>query len=130
MTLLQVTADQFFKVGVEKGRETPTSGGVAIFHRGTGQPMLSAGDRDGDGVFDVLTYTVVDAAGEPVVELVDYEADAQPDMRLHFKESYFEIWHLDRWCRIETREGRRGIVIDGGFVELERGDNRWIVPSR
>jgi hypothetical protein len=39
-----------------------------------------------------------------------------------------ELWHIDRWYRTEVRDGRRGIVIDGKFVELQRGDNRWAVP--
>lgn len=125
---LEVTAPDVFGVGIEKGRPSSTGGGVSVFHRETHQPMLSAADRDGDGVLDLLTYSVLDASGENVLEVIDYEADGQADMRLNFKEHYFEIWHLDRWYRAETRDGRRGIVVAGEFVELERGDNRWIVP--
>jgi hypothetical protein len=87
--MLSVTADDVFKVGVEKGRSMSTGGGVGI---------------------------------------VDYEADGQPDMRINFKDHYFEIWHVDRWYLAEARDGRRGIVVDGEFVELQRGENRWIVP--
>jgi hypothetical protein len=126
--MLSVTADGVFKVGIEKGRAMSTGGGVAIFHRETGWPMVSLGDRNGDGVIDILTYGVLDKNGEGVLDIVDYEADGQPDMRINFKDHYFELWHIDRWYRTEVRDGRRGIVIDGEFVELRRGDDRWIVP--
>ena len=125
---LWVTADDVFKVAIEKGRPMSTGGGVGIFHRKSGQPMVTVGDRNGDGLVDILTYAVLDETGEIVLDVVDYEADGQPDMRLNFKEHYFELWHIDRWYRTEVRDGRRGIVIDGTFVELRRGDNRWVVP--
>jgi hypothetical protein len=126
---LSVTADGMFQVGVEKGRSmSSTGGGVGIFHRETGTPMVSIGDRDGDGLVDILTYAVLDKNGEAILDVVDYEADGQPDMRVNFQDHYFELWHIDRWYRTEVRDGRRGIVIDGEFVELKRGDNRWLVP--
>jgi len=129
MALLDVRANGIFGVGIERGRDGMSlGGGIAIFHRDAGTPMLSAGDRDGDGRIDIVTYGVVDADGESVLDVVDYEADGQPDFRMHFKEGYFEIWHIDRWYRAESREGRRGIVIDGRFTELERRDNRFWVP--
>lgn len=126
--LLSVTGDGMFNVTIEKGRPMSTGGGLGIFHRESGTPMLSAADADGDGRIDVLTYAVLDENGKAVLDVVDYEADGQPDMRLHFKDGYSEIWHAERWHRIEAREGRRGIVVDGAFVELQRRDNRFIVP--
>ena len=126
--VLSVTADDVFKVGIEKGRPMSTGGGVGIFHRETGTPMVSISDRNGDGRIDILTYAVLDENGQAVLDVVDYEADGQPDMRINFSDHYFEIWHVDRWYRAETRDGRRGIVVDSEFVELQRGENRWVVP--
>jgi hypothetical protein len=125
---LSVTADGVFRVGIEKGRPMSTGGGVGIFHRGTGTPMVSLADRNGDGLVDILTYAVLDENGTAILDVVDYEADGQPDMRINSKDHYFELWHIDRWYRTEVRDGRRGIIIDGEFVELRRGDNRWVVP--
>ena len=125
---LSVTADDVFKVTIEKGRPMSTGGGVGIFHRDTGTPMVTVGDRNGDGLVDILTYAVLDENGQAVLDVIDYEADGQPDMRINFRDHYFEIWHIDRWYRTESRDGRRGIVVDGEFVELQRGENRWVVP--
>lgn len=129
MELLSVTGDDVFQVVIEKGRpRSSTGGGVGIFHRRTGAPMLSVGDGDGDGRLDSLTYSVLDENGNATLDIVDYEADGQPDIRIHLMDHYFEIWHIDRWYRTETRDERRGIVVDGEFVELRRTDGRWIVP--
>jgi len=126
---LSVTADGVFQAIIEKGRPmSSTGGGVGIYHRETGTPMLSVGDRDGDGRLDILTYAVLDENGNAILNVVDYEADGQPDMRINFKDRYFEIWHIDRWYRTEVRDGRRGIVVDSEFVELHKADNRWVVP--
>jgi hypothetical protein len=127
MTLLFASADGLFQVAVEKGRQSPTSGGVAVFHRETGQPMLSVGDTDGDGIFDVLEYSVLDEYGEGLLTVIDYEADGQPDLRMNFAEEYNEIWHSNRWYRVEKREGQQGIVVDGEFLELTIERNRPVL---
>lgn len=128
MDMLFVTADRLFKVSIEKGRESSGSGGVGIYHRKSGTPMLSAGDKDGDGQFDVLSYSAVDNNGTATLTVIDYDVDGQPDIRVHLKDGYSEIWHNDRWYRIESRGNNKGIVIDGKFVELQKRDNRWLVP--
>src|SRR5262245_34018378 len=87
--MVSVTADDVFKVGIEKGRSMSTGGGVGIFHRETGTPMVSISDRNGDGRIDILTYSVLDENGQAVLDVVDYEADGQADMRINFKEHYF-----------------------------------------
>ena len=122
-----VTADNIFKVAVEKGRSMSTGGGVGIFHRATGTPLLSVGDQDGDGRLDVLTYTVVGEDGQAIRDVIDYEADGQSDLRIHFAEKYVEIWHQARWNRIENRDGQRGIVVDGEFKAVETVENRLLV---
>jgi hypothetical protein len=128
---LVVTSPDLFQIIVARRSHDGKSagGGLGVFHRDTGEPMLSIGDTDGDGRIDVLTYSVFDASGAYIIEVVDYEADGQADMRLHLKEKFFEIWHADRWRRVEVRGEKRGIVIDGKFIELQRGKNRWLVPS-
>ena len=89
--------------------------------------MLMAGDSNGDGSLDGLTYAKVDANGKVLVEVTDYEVDG-PDIRLNFADRYIELWYADRWYRVEDRDGRRGIVLNGKFVELKRENNRFFVP--
>jgi hypothetical protein len=129
--LLTVSAPGMFQVWVEKGRVGDSNGGgVLIRHRESRQPLLSVGDRDGDGRIDLLTYSVYAAGGEYVLEVIDYEADGQADMRIHFKDNFFEIWHAGQWRRVEKRGEQRSILVDGKVVQLRRGDNRWIVPAQ
>jgi hypothetical protein len=127
MQMLLIEADDIFKVGVEKGRPMSTGGGIALFHRETGQPMLSAGDENGDGSIDSLMYSVFDENGKLILGVTDYEADGQADLRVHFGEDYFEIWHNERWYRSENRDGVRGIVVDGTFREIQNIENRPVV---
>ena len=94
-----VTADGMFRAGVEKGRPISAGGGVAIVHRDSGQPILSVADADGDGALDGLSYATVDDDGKVVVQVTDL-----------------------------NRNGRRGVVLSGEFVELKRENNRLIIP--
>jgi hypothetical protein len=126
--LVSVTAPDIFAVIVEKGRPMSTGGGLSISHRDSGQPLLSVSDTNGDGALDALTYSKVDERGERLIDVVDYEFDGQPDLRMNLAERYSEVWHVDRWHRIENRNGLRGIVLNGEFVELKRENNRFVVP--
>ncbi len=125
--VLSATADGLFKVLVEKGRPMSAGGGVSVVHDKSGAPMLSTADRNGDGRIDMLTYSVLDQDGQTVVLVTDYDVDGQADLRVHLQESYAEIWHEDRWYRIERRDGVRGIVVDGDFREVRNVDNRPVV---
>jgi hypothetical protein len=121
---LIIEADGIFKVGVEKGRPMSAGGGVGIFHRITGVPVLSVADQSGDGRLDILSYSVIGKDGKAIREVVDYDADGQANVRLHFDERRAEIWHKERWHDIEERDGRRGISVDGDFKEIESAGNR------
>lgn len=78
---LIIEADGIFKVGVEKGRPASAGGGVAIYHRDTGAPLLVGTGSDGDGRLDVVSYSVVDKSGQVVREVTDYDADGQAGHR-------------------------------------------------
>lgn len=125
---LVVRAEGTFKVAFDQGPASALGGGVALFHRASGAPMLSVSDPDGDGRLDNLTYTTMSADGRPLVSVTDYEADGQADLRVNFPERRAEIWHRDRWYQVDRRGERRGIMLDGKFVELRQQNNRLIVP--
>jgi hypothetical protein len=129
LQMLLIKADGIFTVGVEKSRAMSTGGGVGIFHRETGTPMVSLGDTSGDGRLDIISYTVVDQQGQAVLDIIDYEADGQADLRLHLGGGTSEIWHNERWYDLEQRGGVRGIVVDGEFRETRNVDNRLVVQQ-
>jgi hypothetical protein len=129
--LLEITSPGVFRTMVEKGRSSGSLGGsTGAYHRNSGERLFAAWDADGDGRLDGLDYSVVDENGKTRLVVIDYEADGQLDLRLHFDEGYNEIWHVDRWYRVEKRGDQRGVILDGEFVELERQGDRPVVPQR
>jgi hypothetical protein len=127
--MMEVRAASMFRVAVENGRPGMSlGGGIAVFHRESGAPMMAFGDVDGDGRIDVLEYYVLDDSGRATISVTDYDMDGQPDRRIHYGERYFEIWHADRWYRVSEQNERRGILMEGEFIELRQENNRWIVP--
>ena len=127
--MMSVSASDMFRVSIENGRPGMSlGGGIGVFDGETGTPIISFGDRDGDGRVDILDYTVLNEDGEEILSVTDYEFDGQPDLRIHWQESYFEIWHVDRWYRVTEQGERRGILMGDEFVELKQENNRWIVP--
>jgi hypothetical protein len=75
-----------------------------------------------------MEYSSVDASGKAVMTVIDYEADGQADFRMNIAKGYNEIWHIDRWYRLEKRDAATGIVLNGAFIVLKRENNRFIVP--
>ena len=124
---LSVTATGVFRVGVEKGRPSKASAGVGAYGGPKGNPILIAADNDGNGSLDYLGYYVLDENGEAALSVDDFDADGQADMRIHFREGYVELWYADRWYRVEKRDGQRGIVVDGEWLEVRNENNRPIV---
>ncbi len=57
--------------------------GLAVFQAKTGEPYLTLGDTDGDGVFDMLVYFSLSADGETLATVEDYGMDGQPDFILN-----------------------------------------------
>jgi hypothetical protein len=127
---LSITSPGVFHALVEKGRPSSQGGSIGAYHRESGKPMLIAWDSDGDGRLNGVEYSTMDEKGNALVTVIDYEADGQADLRMHLADDYSEIWHADRWYRIEKRGARRGVVLNGEFVDLERRDNRLFVPVR
>jgi hypothetical protein len=123
-----VSAPGSFKAQVVRGVAPTVRNGVTIYHRDSSKPLLTLSDSDGDGRPDAVTYSKVDSQGTVTLEATDFDMDGQADLRINFADHYSEVWHADRWYRIETRDGRSGIVMDGTFVELRKDKNRYIVP--
>jgi len=123
-----VTAPGVFRAMVEKGVPPTTGGGIAVFHRDSGAPLVSLAASPGDGALSYMEYSNVDASGKVVMTVIDYEADGQADFRMNFAKGYNDIWHIDRWYKLEKRDGATGIFMNGAFTVLKREKNRFVVP--
>lgn len=93
--------------------------GVGIFQANTGQPYLTLGDTDSDGVFDMLTYSSLSADGEVLVDVEDYGMDGQPDFILNFKDNSASVFYNGVWLPVSGV----GLEPPGATVEIE-GENR------
>jgi len=123
-----VTAPGVLKAAVEKGVPPTMGGGIEVFHRDSGTPLVSLMASAGDGSLNYMEYSNADASGKVVMTVIDYEADGQADFRMNFAKGYNEIWCVDRWYRLEKRGGASGIILNGVFTVLKRENNRFIVP--
>lgn len=65
---------------------------------------------------------------DTTTQLQDFRVNGFHIQSSRNKELGTDLWHVDRWYRLEVREGRRGIIKDGAFIELERRNNRYYVP--
>lgn len=114
-------------VGVDRG---PNTIGVEILDARTQETLVAVGKRDSDNRLNDLRYTVVDDAGKPTLEVFDYEMDGQADVRMHYGSArYTEIWHANRWLRIERGGQGRGVHVDGQFKKVESKDGRLYVET-
>jgi hypothetical protein len=123
-----VSASGAFNTQVVRGVLPTIDNGVSIYHRESGTPLLVLGDANGDGQPDFLSYSSADANGQITMTATDYDMDGQPDERIHLAQRYSEIWNVDHWYKVETRDGSRGIMMNDKFVELRKENGRWRVP--
>jgi hypothetical protein len=73
---------------------------LTVFQANTGEPYLTLGDTDGDGVFDMLVYYSLSAGGETLATVEDYGMDGQPDLKLNFKDNTGAVFYDGSWLEI------------------------------
>ena len=87
---------------------------VGVYQAGTCAPYLTLGDRDADGVFDLLTYSALSDDGRVLVEVEDYGMDGQPDFILNFAESSASVYYRGTWYAVDgVGKGSSSVRIDG-----------------
>lgn len=74
--------------------------GLAVFQANTGEPYLTLGDTDGDGVFDMLVYYSLSAGGETLATVEDYGMDGQPDFILNFEDNTGSVFYEGSWREV------------------------------
>lgn len=87
---------------------------VAVFQKGTCSPYLQLGDRDSDGVFDLLTYSALSEDGETLVNVEDYGMDGQPDLILNHAAATASVFYQGTWYPVSgVGGGTPSVSIDG-----------------
>ena len=96
----------------EKGSDS-----VQIFQKGTNEPYVTVSDWDSDGVFDALSYSVLDSEGNVILEVEDFGMDGQIDMRVG-SDGHAELFYEGRWRVVESDGARKAIFVDGIEISL------------
>lgn len=91
---------------------------VGVFQRGTGMPYLALNDSDNDGVFDLLTYSVLDADGNLLIEVEDFGMNGQADMRVNFATDAVQVFYEKQWLEAKKIGTGRFVAVDGVDVPL------------
>jgi hypothetical protein len=87
---------------------------VGVFQAGTCSPYLQLGDRDADGVFDLLTYSALSEDGENLVDVEDYGMNGQPDFILNHAASTASVFYHGTWYSVDgIGGGSPSVEIDG-----------------
>jgi hypothetical protein len=73
---------------------------LAVFQANTGEPYVTLGDNDGDGVFDMLVYYSLSASGEMLSAVEDYGMDGQPDFILNFEDNTGSVFYDGSWREV------------------------------
>lgn len=92
---------------------------VGIFQQGTGKPYATFLDQDGDGVFDLLTYDVLDVDGNLLRSIEDYGMDGQSDLKIDFTNDTVSVFYKGRWRKAEGEGHSRYVQIESKAVPLQ-----------
>jgi hypothetical protein len=95
--------------------------GLAVFQANTGEPYLTLGDIDSDGVFDMLVYYSLSAGGETLAAVEDFGMDGQPDCILNFKDNTGSVFYDGSWREVHDL----GPNTPNATVEID-GENRLL----
>lgn len=91
---------------------------LGIFQAMTHQPYVTMLDSNGDGVFDLLTYSVLSKDGEILYEVEDYGMDGQADLKIDHINSIAKVFYEGTWHEAKFAGPNTVVVIDGGSVPL------------
>lgn len=114
----QIDADDAPHVFVTIGEESQNSAGIGIFQRTTGKPYLTLRDNDGDGVFDLLTYSVLNSEGERIMEVEDYGMNGQADFKVNYQSGRASVFYEGQWRETSGPKQDRYVVVDGTSIPL------------
>ncbi|MDJ0710461.1 MAG: hypothetical protein QNJ14_08730 [Woeseiaceae bacterium] len=94
---------------------------LAVFQANTGEPYVTFGDTDSDGVFDMLMYFSLSADGEMLALVEDYGMDGQPDFILNFQNSTGSVFYEGSWRKVRDL----GWETPSATIDID-GENRLL----
>jgi len=94
-----------------------------------GQVALEVADRNGDGIFDFVSYkTAVKEDQESRFDITDGNMDGEPDMKVGDGGGFAKI--DGRWLPLERRGDATGVIVDAEWRPAQWNGTQWQVLPR
>jgi len=88
--------------------------------------LLTLQDRDKNGLFHKISYKTLDDKGLLSGEVVDFNMDGQPDLKLLLTgDKKAEIWLNGRWHDLGIKDGQKGVYEDKEFRPVYFEGGKW-----
>lgn len=95
-----------------------------------GRPVVSLDDRDEDGKFDSLSYSIYYEGFRDMLEVIDSDLDGQADFKFTTgPDKRYWKWYEARWheVRIFTAPEPQQILIDGKWIPYDVVDGKLVL---
>ena len=110
---------------VSVDKDKVKSNGVGIMQRSTGKPYVDLSDENGDGVFDFISYSVLNEDGKWLFEVVDYGMDGQAEYKLDLITSKQWAYAEGVWNEVKQESGSSYIEIEKQKILLSELIDSW-----
>lgn len=103
--ILNISKPDSPSITLGQAQNKEKSYGISVFRKDSGEPTLAFDDRNGDGRFDYLTYSVFDNDGKYIKEVTDYGADGQIDIIIDLEKGEGKIYYKGVWVSSNNEKG-------------------------
>ena len=90
-----------------------------IFDSRINKNLIRLIDKDNDGHFDFIYLPIYDSNGNNVRDVIDYNYDGQPDIRVEMDGSGGYTWFEDNWYKIRNDKLTDKKYVTKGGIEVE-----------
>lgn len=88
--------------------------------------FLNVQDRDDDGYFDQLSYSVLDSSGKAIFNVIDWDMDGQPDTRVPLNDNgKSQIWVEGAWYDLHIENKMRWVQKNGKRKQVDFTNKKW-----
>ena len=88
-------------------------------------PLVSLQDWNKDGIYDHLSYDVIDKEGDVKVSVDDRNLDGEPETKMVMVDkdkTNVYVWIEEGWHLAK----KGGVVINGKWRKIKRLNNKWV----